>query len=189
MASNVWETLLPRAVVDPVVGVYGHLRQIVRHVLDVRAGFGDIETESGVRVSLAEHSGQPNVIYRIDGKGQAVYAVALVYGPQGIVVYAVFVQASTPEINGISLADALRYGKEVGLVNVQFQRDGAVASVDGGVCFYKCATKMVSYTVVSRICQTFRCSKTVESHPACERNGKVYISFSCTLDSEKPYLS
>ncbi len=100
-------------------------------VPDVRTGFGDIETVSGIRVSLAEHSGQSNVIYRMDGKVQAVYAVALVYGPQGVVVYAAFVQASSPEIDGISLADALRFGKEVGLVNVQFQRDGAVASVYG----------------------------------------------------------
>ncbi len=100
-------------------------------VPDVRTGFGDIEIVSGIRFSLAEHSGQSNVIYRMDGKVQAVYAVALVYGPQGVVVYAAFVQASSPEIDGISLADALRFGKEVGLVNVQFQRDGAVASVYG----------------------------------------------------------
>ncbi len=100
-------------------------------VPDVRTGFGDIETVSGIRVSLAEHSGQLYVVYRMDGKVQAVYAVALVYGPQGVVVYAAFVQASSPEIDGISLADALRFGKEVGLVNVQFQRDGAVASVYG----------------------------------------------------------
>lgn len=98
---------------------------------DVRTGFGDVEAVSGVRASLAEHPGQLYVVYRMDGKVQAVYAVALVYGPQGIVIYAALVQTSAPEIDGIALADALREGVEIVMVNVQFQCDDAVAFVDG----------------------------------------------------------